>query len=418
MMTEQDRGLVLFNSMGKKEQLFIPLEEGRVKVFTCGPSIYARPHIGNYRTFIFQDMLVRYLRYRGYKVKRAMNLTDVEDKAVSMAEREGISVKELTERNERHLLSEWDMLGMERPDAMPRSSRSVPGSVSVIKALVKKGHAYRHGRNIYYDAASFKGFGRLFGLDMASWPKVKRRFHKDTYPGIQWNRGDFVIWHGCSEEERVCWDEELGNGRPSWNVQDPAMCREALGTSIDIWCGGWDNLWRHHDYNIAVMEGAFGEELAQYWLHGGHLLIDGKKMSKSKGNILYPEDVYERGFTPGHLRFHLMYGPYRVRRNMTWERMARTSSKLDRFKGMIEALPRSDGKGQVTGTSKRISSLEDGFRERMDDDLDVKGAFDVLYDVIEKLHVRSRKGRLSKEDGKRTMMALDRIDTVLCILRT
>ncbi len=417
-MTDQDSGLVLFNSMGKRSERFVPTVEGIVNVFTCGPSIYARPHIGNYRTFIFQDLLVRYLKYRGYVVRRAMNLTDVEDKAVAMAEKESISVKELTERNERMLLSEWDMLGMERPDRMPRSSRSVPGSVEIIKALLHNGHAYRFGRNIYYDPLTFPGFGRLYGLDMERWPKKKRRFHKDTYPGVQWNLGDFIIWHGCSDEERVCWDEELGSGRPSWNVQDPAMCMEALGTSIDIWCGGWDNLWRHHDYNIAVMEGAYGWELARYWLHGGHLLLDGKKMSKSKGNILYPEDVFAKGYSAEHLRFYLMYGPYRKRRNMTWAQLSDTSKKLDMIKKMVSVISSSHGTGECEDTGELISSLEAGFNERMDDDLDVKGAFDGLFKKVKVLFERSMKRRTSKDEGYMVKKAFENIDRVLCLFGT
>ena len=185
------------------------------------------------------------------------------------------------------------------PERIPRSSTSVEQAVYLIRKLLEKGCAYRHKGDIFFDPLKFEGFGKLFRLDMSKWPKTRKRFKQDTYPGRRWNLGDFILWHGCRKGDKVCWDTEIGRGRPSWNIQDPAMISETMGYSLDIFCGGIDNLYRHHDYNIAVMESVSGKELSRYWLHGQHVLVGGKKMSKSLHNIVYPEDLLAQGFFLG-----------------------------------------------------------------------------------------------------------------------
>jgi len=252
------RLLKLFNSMTRRLEEFQPFEDGKVRMYTCGPSIYQLPHIGNYRTFLYEDVLHRYLEYLGYRVERALNITDVEDKAIAEAEKQGKMLKELTERHSEIFLDELKKLGAKKPDHIPRSSTSVDQAVRIIETLLKKGYAYWYKGNVYYDPLKFKHFGRLYGLNMTKWPKKKRRFHKDTYPGNRWNLGDFILWHRYKEGEKVYWSTSLGKGRPAWNVQDPAMATQSLGTKVDIYCGGVDNLIRHHDYVIAVVEGFTG----------------------------------------------------------------------------------------------------------------------------------------------------------------
>jgi cysteinyl-tRNA synthetase len=242
-------------------------------MYTCGPSIYLLPHIGNYCTFLYEDILNRYLEYLGYRVERVLNVTDVEDKAIAEAEKEGKTLKRLTERNTKIFLDELQKLGAKMPTRFPKSSTSVEQAVSIIQTLLKKGCAYWYDGNVYFDPLKFKDFGKLYGMDMKRWPKEKRRFHKDTYPGNRWNLGDFILWHSYREGDKVYWDTSLGRGRPAWNVQDPAMVSQALGYKVDVYCGGVDNLVRHHDYVKAVMESLTGEQFARYWLHGEHLFV-------------------------------------------------------------------------------------------------------------------------------------------------
>ena len=249
-------GFCLTNTLTRKKEIFKPRRDKAVKMFTCGPSIYSRPHVGNYRTFLYEDILQRYLEYLDYRVERLINFTDVEDKSISEAREKGITLGELTNPVAERFFKEAELLKIKLPGHIARSSTSVDAAVRLIRSLLDKGYAYWHGKDVFYDPLKFKGFGKLFGLDMSRWPEKRRRFGKDTYPGQRWNLGDFILWHGYKEKEGegYYWETELGRGRPSWNIQDPAMITKHLGDQIDIACGGVDNLYRHHDYTIAVIE--------------------------------------------------------------------------------------------------------------------------------------------------------------------
>ncbi|WP_321419930.1 hypothetical protein [uncultured Methanomethylovorans sp.] len=271
--------LRLYNSMTLDLEVFEPKEKEKVKMFTCGPSIYQPTHLGNYRTFLFEDILLRYLEYSGYNVDRTLNFTDIEDKTISEAKKSLTDIFSLTNSCAAKFFVDLDYLEIKEPTYNPRSSTSVAIAVKIIEKLLHNGHAYWYKGNVYFDIRSFKDFGKLGHLNKSDWPAKIRRFHKDTYPGSNWNIGDFVLWHRHRKEEGLSWESSLGRGRPSWNIQDPAMLCDTLGPTVDIWCGGEDNLVRHHDYNIAVMESATGKTLSCFWLHGAHLLVEGKKMS-------------------------------------------------------------------------------------------------------------------------------------------
>jgi cysteinyl-tRNA synthetase len=289
--------------------------------------------------------------------------------------------------------------------------------VEIIERLLEKGIAYRYGLDIYFDPLKFLGFGKLFRLDMARWPRKKRHFRKDTYPGIRWNYGDFILWHGERKGDTVVWETRIGRGRPSWNVQDPGMVIPFLGNSIDIHAGGIDNLYRHHDYNLAIVESLTGREFARYWMHGEHLLLDGKKMSKSRGNIVYLSDLTSRGCTPEEVRFFLTYGHYRDRLNMTDENLTKTQEVLRDIKTMINRI--SKGARKLPGKprdSPVVRSLEEGFGERMNDDLDVRGAVNRIAGSLGELTDLQAGGELSPGEGGAALAALRRIDGVLQVL--
>lgn len=413
--------LELHNTMSRKKEFFKPLSDKQVKMFTCGPSIYRRPHLGNYRSFLWEDVLQRYLEYLGHKVHRVLNFTDVEDKAIAEAENEGVDVKELTSRTAEQFFKDAKLLKMKLPETIPRSSTSVDQAVRLIKTLLDKGYAYWYGNDVFFDPLKFEGFGKLYGLDMSRWPKKKRRFKKDTYPGIRWNLGDFILWHGHEDGDKLYWDTEIGRGRPSWNIQDPAMITKHLGFRIDISCGGVDNLFRHHDYNIAVIEAVSGETFANYWIHGEHLLVGGKKMSKSVGNIIYPDNLVEEGYSPQQIRFYLIYSHHRKRMNLTGKRLQETSKKLDAFKELVEELTRSGPAISQSGesgqeTAKLIATLARDFEEHLNSDLDLEGAFDALFKTLSMLMSLHREGRLTPGDRARIKEDLRRIDEVLQVI--
>ncbi|MFX0096528.1 MAG: class I tRNA ligase family protein [Candidatus Hodarchaeota archaeon] len=412
--------LKLFNTLTQRKEPFSSKEAKKVKMYTCGPSIYRPPHIGNYRTFLYEDILQRYLEYLGYEVVRLVTLTDVEDKAINEAEKQKVTLKDLTQRIAGILLSEQRLLGIKSADYAPRSSTSVDQSVRLIKELLDKGYAYWHqhkGRlNIYLDPLKIKEFGKLSKIDLNNWPKTKRRFHKDNYPGTPWNKGDFILWHGYREGDKVYWNTDIGRGRPAWNIQDGAMVTKYLGFSVDIACGGIDNLVRHHDYNIAVIEGVSGKEFSHYWLHGEHLFVNGKKMSKSRGNVYYPNDLIEMGYNEKHIRFFLIYRHYRKRLNFTRERFRKRSRELDTLGDMVSKLQKSESVESSSIAKKIIPKILASFEKNMNNDLDVNKAFDDIFRIVRKLNTLRKNSRLNSEDANAAIMNLKKVDQVLRII--
>ncbi len=405
--------LKLTNSMTGNKEVFRPRQKGEVRIFTCGPSIYQRPHIGNYRTFLYEDLVVRYLEYSGHKVRRIINFTDVEDKSISEAKARHKKVLDLTEDISHYFFRETEQLRIKLPPVVPRSSTTVHEAARITDRLIRKGYAYWHGGNVYFDPLKFKGFGKLFGLDMRRWPKKHVRFSKDTYDGRRWNRGDFILWHGHKKGADPCWDTVIGRGRPSWNIQDPAIIIKHLGETIDINCGGIDNIYRHHDYNIAVMESYSGKIFAAFYLHGEHLVVDGRKMSKSKGNILYPEHVYKRGYTPAHLRFFLTATAwYRKKLNFTWDRFAAAAGRLDRFHETVAALLACRGAETSSEALRLVASAAAAFEAAMDDDLHLAVAFDAIEKTVRQLERLAKAGRFGTQGAGRLKATLKRLDAV------
>jgi len=410
--------LKLCNSMTRRLEEFQPIDDRRVLMYTCGPSIYQLPHIGNYRTFLYEDILVRYLEYLGYRVERILFITDMEDKAIAEAQKENVALQDLTEKNIKAFLREFRKLRAEEPTHITRSSTSINQTVQIIETLLKKGYAYWHRGNIYYDTLKFKDFGKLYRLDMSHWPKKKKRFHRDTYPGNRWNLGDFILWHGFREGDEVFWDTSIGRGRPAWNVQDPSMALQTRGLRADIYCGGVDNMIRHHDYVVAITEAVSGKPFARFWLHGEHLFVDGKKMSKSLGNIIYPKDLIERGCEWQHIRFFLINGYYRKRLNFTFARFKKMCDRLHEFKDMVIKLQKvtpttreSDQK-----TEKLIGRLKSDFESNMNNDLHVKDAFDDVFETVSKLCLLAERGKMSAADSQKALVVLRSIDQVLQVI--
>lgn len=410
--------LELQNSMTLKKEPFEPINDRTVKMFSCGPSIYRRPHIGNYRTFIWEDTLQRYLEYLGYDVRRVLNFTDIEDKSIEEAQMLGESVTEVTGAVADRFMQETARLRIKLPDNIPRSSTSVQQAVRIIQQLIEKGYAYWYQGNVFYDPLKFKDFGKLYKLDMSRWPREKKRFKLDTYPGQRWNYGDFILWHGYKAGNPVYWDTEIGRGRPAWNIQDPAMISESLGYELDIFCGGIDNMVRHHDYNIAVMESVSGQELARYWLHGQHVLVNGKKMSKSLDNIVYPEDLLARNFSWEHIRFGLLYRHYRRRLNLTMNFFSKLGAHLDKLREMTTAIlegphgePSADDSVQ-----KMIEELSERFESAMNNDLDTQNAFEGVFGAVSGLHNLKKSGRIGKKDADAISKKLHKIDGVLQVI--
>ncbi|MEW6584661.1 MAG: class I tRNA ligase family protein [Nitrospirota bacterium] len=403
--------LKLFNTLGRKLKPFEPVNRKLVTMFTCGPSVYQRAHIGNFRTFLFEDVLDRYLEFSGYNVKRGMNFTDIEDKAIAEAKKKKTTVQRLADANIRIFLKEMKLLGMEIPDYLPKASECVDQTAEIIRILVKKGIAYRHGGNVYFDPLRFPGFGKLYGLDMSRWPKKKRRFHRDTYPGNRWNLGDFILWHGYKQGDEYCWEAEIGRGRPSWNIQDPGIVAKYFTETLSLYCGGIDNLYRHHDYTRAIVQSVRPYPMARFWLHCHLLTVNGQKMSKSRGNILYTDDLRRLGYSMQEIRFFLIYAHYRERLDYSEKRFESAVRKLRTLKSAVKKIgsvstPESSHEGSISRKLRRT------FVESMDDDLHVQQAFDGLYTIISGI---DRNG-LKAAEASAIISILRQIDTVLGVI--
>jgi cysteinyl-tRNA synthetase len=293
----------------------------------------------------------------------------------------------------------------------------VDQAVSLISRLLDQGQAYWHEGDVFFDPLTFEGFGRLYGLDMSRWPKRRVRFRKDTYPGQRWNLGDFILWHGGRPDDSFVWKTEIGYGRPAWNIQDPAMISKHLGYELDICCGGVDNLYRHHDYNIAIMESASKSVLAPYWLHGEHLLVNGVKMSKSKGNIVYPGDLMQKGWSPGFLRFFLLWVHYRSKLNLDAGHVEQAWAIYSRLQGLLQELREagvdSSKQAERAPAAHCLSTQALVF---LADDLDVSSAIQCTIKTLEQLRALQKDGRLSSQDHKAALDGLAELDQVLgCI---
>jgi len=403
--------LHLYNSMGKRLQVFRPVNPVCVNIFTCGPSVYQRAHIGNFRTFLFEDVLVKYLEFSGHKVKRGMNFTDIEDKAVIEAEKRHKTVKRLTEVNIKSFLDEANLLKMKRPDYLPRASHAVDEAVGIIEQLIACDVAYWHRGDVYFDPLKFPGFGKIYGLDMLRWPKTKKRFSKDTYPGMRWNLGDFILWHGRKEGERDYWDTKIGAGRPAWNIQDASMVNRYFHETLSIYCGGIDNLIRHHDYTRAILESIRPYPMAGFWLHCQHLFVNGRKMSKSKGNIYYTDTLLREGYSPAEIRFFLICNHYRRRINYSERNMQKVAGKLKELKRLAHNI-RARARGEPRVRFRAAINLSKAFVEHMDDDLNLGNAVDAVQAQLSKIKPEA----LKPEEAAGIMGVLKKMDKVLNVL--
>jgi cysteinyl-tRNA synthetase len=403
--------LRLFNTLGKKIETFHPVNKKVVTIFTCGPSVYQRAHIGNFRTFLFEDILARYLKYSGYTVERGMNLTDIEEKALKEAEKQKKTLRHLTEKNIKEFIREMKLLRMNTPDYLPKASESINEAVEIIERLLELKVAYWYKGNVYFDPLKFPDFGKLYGLDMSRWPEKKRRFHKDTYPGMQWNLGDFILWHGYREGDKYYRDMRIGKGRPAWNIQDPSMISKHFNETLSIYCGGLDNLFRHHDYTLAILESVRPYPMARFWLHCHHLYVNGQKMSKSKGNILYTDTLQRQGYDMTEIRFFLIYGHYREGINYSDKQIQLIVDKLRMFKKAIKKIEKQADK-KIDCDTIIAEKIRKTFTEKMDTDLDVKGAFDGLYEIICDI----RADELGAGEASRIIKTLRDIDKVFRVV--
>jgi cysteinyl-tRNA synthetase len=379
-MTRLEMATRFFNTYSRQIEEFRPLDPaGRlVRMYTCGPTVYSHAHIGNFRAYIFEDLLQRHLEGRGYKVERVMNLTDVDDKTIRGSRNEHLPLRDFTAPFKEAFFQDIATLQIKPADAYPAATeeRFVREMIAMIEKLIALGLAYQaEDKSVYYRINRFPRYGRLAHFDLAEL-RSTGRIKSDEYD--KEHVGDFALWKAWDEEDGdVWWESPWGRGRPGWHIECSAMATALLGEEIDIHCGGVDNIFPHHEAEIAQSEGCSGKTFVRYWLHCAHLLVDGQKMSKSLGNFYTLRDLLAKGYNGREVRYALIRVHYRAPLNFTWEGMEEARQALARIDDWLLRLAKAASK---QGTSEKID--DDKFFEALDDDLNISAALGHLFEQI------------------------------------
>jgi len=405
--------LVLFNTLGRKLEPFRPLVPGEARIYTCGPTVYNEVHIGNLRTFAFQDLLRRSLRYLGYEVTQVMNLTDVDDKTILGADKAGVSLAAYTEPFISTFLRDLAALHVERVEHFPRATEHVPAMIRLVETLVAKGYAYVSDGSVFFSIAKDADYGRLSGFDLDQ-ARRGERVAADEY-GKEDVR-DFVLWKAVKPGE-PSWDSPWGPGRPGWHVECSAMSMEILGETFDLHCGGVDLIFPHHENEIAQSESATGKPFVRTWLHSEHLLVDGQKMSKSLGNQYTLPDLLARGLSARALRYLFLSVHYRQKLNFTFESLDGAAGALRRVDEMRFRLLHAEEKGTPDPRlAEAADRLRRDFAAGLADDLNVAVALAAVFAFVKEVNVAIEEGRIGQGDKPRVVDALADVDRVLGVL--
>ena len=391
-----------------------PLEPGHVRIYSCGPTVYGPTHIGNFRSFLFADVLVRYLRYRGLRVTWVMNITDVDDRIIANANAAGTTIGDLADRWLAQFRTDFAALRMTPPDVLPRATEHIPAMARIIATLLNKGHAYRTpDGSIFFRIASWPAYGRLARLDPAQL-KVGERVEADDY-GKDDVR-DFALWKGAKAGE-PSWDTEIGPGRPGWHIECSAMSMKHLGESFDLHTGGIDLIFPHHEDEIAQSEAATGKPFVQSWLHCDHLRLGGAKMARRVGNIERVADLLGAGVSPRALRYALISVHYRQGLEWTPTSLPAAAAAIERLDALELALDAyTEARPDAPDLARVLDDARSHFDAALDDDLNVSAALAALFELVRELNRRIAERSLSTADAARALAALRDLDRVLAIL--
>jgi cysteinyl-tRNA synthetase len=406
--------LRFFNTYSRQLEEFEPQDPaGRnISIYTCGPTVYSRAHIGNFRAYIFEDLLQRHLELRGYKVHRVMNITDVDDKTIRGAREAGVPLSKFTEQFKQAFFEDIETLRIKRADEFPAATdqRHIDRMIEMIGTLISRGLAYQaEDKSVYFRINKFPNYGKLAHFDLAELKSTGRVKH-DEYD--KEHIGDFALWKAWDDEDGdVKWESPWGPGRPGWHIECSAMSTALLGDQIDIHCGGVDNIFPHHEAEIAQSEGVTGKKFVRYWLHCAHLLVDGQKMSKSLGNFYTLPDLLEKGYTGREIRYALMRVHYRAPLNFTWEGMEEARQALTRIDEWLTRLYEVVAKKIDKGKSKMQRGEQ--FEEALDDDLNISAALGFLFETIRETNRAMDQNELDSASAKAWLKWWDRINSVL-----
>jgi len=403
--------LRFYNTLTRKKEEFKPLKDGMVGLYTCGPTVYDLAHIGNFRAYVFEDLLHRYLEYSGYKVKRVMNITDVDDKTITGSLKEGIDLRQYTDRYLDAFISDMEALRLRKPDFLPRATDHIKEMESLVNMLLEKGYAYRKDGDVYFSISRFPAYGRLAGIDLDG-VKPGARVAVDEYS--KEDARDFALWK--KEESGVFWDTSLGRGRPGWHIECSAMSMKYLGESFDMHTGGEDNIFPHHENEIAQSEAATGKKFVNFWMHCSHLLVNGEKMSKSKGNFYTLRGLLEKGFNPVAVRYLLLSSHYRERLNFTEASLKQAENTVRNYNAFYQSLDFCSGSADNKNIKEDIQETRAKFKSALDDDLNISAAMGEVFNFIKNANISISAGSMGIDAAVEAKAFMEELDSVLAIL--
>lgn len=412
-MTQQ---LKFYNTETKSKEIFTPLNHEKVSVYTCGPTVYNFAHIGNFRTYVFEDLLLRTLRYFGFNVFHVMNITDVDDKTIKGAISSNQSLEAFTNQYIQAFFDDLESLGIEKANLYPKATDHIEEMIDMIQALLEEGIAYQsQDGNIYFNIRKFPSYGRLSHLCLDELQEgASNRVHLDEYD--RESASDFVLWKAYDSERdgKIYWESPFGKGRPGWHIECSAMATKHLGDSLDIHCGGVDNIFPHHENEIAQSECVTKKKFVNYWLHAKHLLVEGKKMSKSLGNFYTLRDLLDKGYSGKVIRLSLMQTHYRNQLNFTLEGLDAAKQTLNRIADFQDRLSTCSGKG-LPSCLEILKVTKQKFDQALADDLNISSAFAALFDFIRLINGHIDQNEISKENAQQIEIFLQDLDKVLNI---
>ncbi len=406
--------LKLYNTLGRKKQEFKPIKAKEVHMYSCGPTVYNYVHLGNLRAYVFVDILRRYLKYKGFKLKHVMNITDVDDKTIGGSQEKKKTLKDFTEFYTKAFLDDLKTLGIEKPETMPNATDEIDGMVKLVKILLDKGIAYKAEDGIYFSISKFKDYGKLAKLDLEQLKAgASGRVNADEYD--KEDAHDFVLWKFWDAKDGdVFWETELGKGRPGWHIECSVMSSKYLGQPFDIHTGGVDLIFPHHTNEIAQSEAAEGKEFVKFWVHNEHLIVNGEKMSKSLGNFFTLRDLIKKGYLPMAIRYELLKTHYRQKLDFREDNLKKIPETLQKFYDFFQKLGEASGKGSKE-IKKIIKEAKEKFENAMDDDLNIAPALAAIFEFM--TSINKIMGDISSEDAKEIRKAMGDFDSVLGIMK-
>lgn len=403
-----------FNTLSGEIDPFAPIIPGEVGLYTCGPTVYDYSHIGNFRAYLFEDLLKRFLRFAGLRIVHVMNITDVDDKTIRGANAHAVPLHAFTEKYIQAFFEDLEVLQISPADHYPRATENIPEMVRIIKGLLDKGFAYRKDGSVYFSIAKFPGYGKLAKIRREEL-RTTERIESDEYE--KESAQDFALWKSPKEGEPF-WETEVGPGRPGWHIECSAMSSKHLGQTFDIHCGGVDNIFPHHENEIAQSEAYSGQPFVKYWLHCHHLIVNGEKMSKSKGNYFTLRDlVKQRQVDPAVLRYLLISTHYRKVLNFTFEALEQAAAALQRIKDFLyELASRPFPKGKNPDVQFLAEETRAKFMEGLGDDLNISSALTAIFEFIKRTNILIKEEKIFTDDATDASSLVYSLDEVLAVL--